>query len=85
MKSEKKKDFGELEVRFGGRCLKFEVLINTDEPDWAVAERLRKAAGGPGLRMAVVMGGALSPVDAKEVWDRVVPLMKDAAKNAGRA
>lgn len=81
----KPKNVGELEVRYDGRCLKFEVLINTDEPDFAVADRLRKAAAGLGLKMAVVMGGVLDKEDGKLVWEKLLPLMKKESENQGRS
>jgi len=81
--TKKKKEIGELEVKFNGRCLKFEVIINTDEPDFAVAERLQRAASGPGLRMALILGGILQPEDAAKVWDTALPMMKNAAKKHG--
>jgi len=82
-KNKNKGGVGELEVKYDGRCLKFEVIINTDEPDFALAERLQKAASGPGQRMALVMGGVLEPEDAKTVWDKVLPMMKNAARKHG--
>ncbi len=54
--------------RFGGRTISLQVAINTDEDLNAVAERVRAAAVGPKLRMAVVMAGILEPDAAAAIW-----------------
>jgi hypothetical protein len=56
-------------IRFDGRTLQFTVLVNTDEEIEIVAERIRRAASGPGIRMAAVGGNEADVDTARPFWD----------------
>lgn len=75
-KVEVKAGGGKLEARFGGRTIKLEVWVNTDEDPHVVADRVAQAAKGPDLRMAVVAGGVLDPEDGAKVWTKMLPLLE---------
>lgn len=64
-----KERLGDVGVRYGGRTVEVRVFLNTDETVAAVVERLRKAAQGPNLKMALLMG-SLSE-NASELWETV--------------
>lgn len=76
---------GDTEVKHGGRTLDFKVLVNTDEPIEQVLMRIKTAAQGPNLSMAMVAGGELEPEDAAKVWEALLPMMEEEAKKGGTA
>lgn len=76
---------GQLEARFGGRTIKLEVWINTDEDLQTVATRISQAAGGPGKRMAVVQGDLLTPADGVKAWDEMLPVLEQQVAGRGQA
>lgn len=60
------------EIRYGGRTLKVTVLVNTDEDEQAVVERIDGAARGSKDCMSVVMLDVVDPEQAKPVWDQII-------------
>lgn len=78
-------DVGDMEVRFGGRTLQLTVVINTDESVEEVVQRVRKAASGPHLRMAVVGAGIVEAEKAAEYWANTIPHLKRIAGSGGVA
>jgi hypothetical protein len=64
-----KSNIGDTGIRYGGRTLKFDILINTDEDQRVVAQRLHEAAKGPKKAMTLIMATVVDPDEAKVVWD----------------
>lgn len=62
-------DQHDLGTKFGGRTLYFTVVINTDEDIHEVSERLRAAASGPQLRMAICAGSILTLEEGERIWE----------------
>lgn len=77
-------DVGDTEVKHGGRTLDFKVLVNTDEPIEQVLMRIKTAAQGPNLSMAMVAGGELEPEDAVKVWEALLPIMEEQGQGKGQ-
>lgn len=61
-----------MEVRYGGRTLRLEIFINTDEAPEAVAERLAPAARGPRRDMAVTAISEVPVAEAMVFWSKMI-------------
>lgn len=59
-------------MRFKGRTLKIEILVNTDDPVEDVAARISAAARGPRHDMSVVSVGEVSAEVARPVFEMAI-------------
>ena len=66
-------------IRFGGRTLMLDVAVNTDENPHEVCERVRVAAAGPLLRMAMVAARIVSGPDALSLWKAAARMARGTA------
>lgn len=57
------------EMRFKGRTLKIEILVNTDDQAVDVAERVNRAARGPRMDMSVVSVGEVPAEAARSAFE----------------
>jgi len=73
------------EARFDGRTLKLTVLVNTDQDVNEVAERVKEAARGPGMHMAVAIGEEVPSDLADELWSLLLGMMEQQVKWEGKA
>ena len=74
-----------MDVRYGGRTLRVEILINTDESESVVAQRVQAAAKGPKACMAVVSVGTCDPDEAAVVWERLIAASRAHVNREGKA
>ncbi len=78
-------NIGDASVRYNGRTLKIDVLINTDEPVEDVVARIQSAARGPKQCMALLGGGEVDADTAKKIWADLLPAVTHQAKQGGHA
>lgn len=78
-------DVGDASLRYDGRTLKIDILINTNEPIEQVIARIQPAARGPQQCMALLSGGEVDVDTAKETWSNILPMLKRQAKQGGIA
>lgn len=59
-----------MEIRYGGRTLSFEVMVNTDEDPERVAWRIKKMAPGPKQAMTIVAARKPGPLEITDpIWE----------------
>ena len=85
MKTPRGVNIGDPSLRYDGRTLKIDVLVNTDEPVEVVVARIQTAARGPKQCMALIGGGEVDTDTAKKTWAELLPRLTHQAKQGGHS
>lgn len=74
-----------MDLRYGGRTLVVTVYLNTDGDPYEIGERVKAAARGPKLDMAVYTVGEVEAETAAPMWSAVFSATENYVKKEGKA
>lgn len=64
-----------MDVRYGGRTIRFEIIVNTDAPEDVLRQRLlqlRRVARGARMDMTIATAGEVPADQARGLWDALI-------------
>jgi hypothetical protein len=74
-----------MDLRYGGRTLEVKVYLNTEGDPHEIAERVKRAASGPKMDMAIVLVGDVDKEQAEGLWSAVFGASEQYVKREGKA